>query len=172
MKLHLGCGNYHIPGWINCDIYPPADKYFDIVQPMPFEDNSVDFIYSEHFLEHISVKEAKEFLLECVRILKVGGILRLSTPDLDVLVMDYVNKKLDRWDADKWHPETPCQLMNEGMRSWGHQFIYDEPELLALFKSLHLKAERQVYHESKYLELKNIESRTYCGELIYEVAKS
>lgn len=172
MKLHLGCGNYQIKGWINCDLNPPADQLFDIVQRMPFEDNSVDFIFSEHFLEHISVEEAKNFLMECVRVLKVGGVIRLSTPDLAILVADYCQKRLDRWCADRWYPGSPAQLLNEGMRNWGHQFIYDEPELLSLFNTLHLWAERQTYHASNYPELRNLESRVYCGELIYEITKT
>jgi len=39
---------------------------------------------AEHFIEHISFADAVKFLAEVRRLLKPGGTLRLSTPDLAI----------------------------------------------------------------------------------------
>jgi len=57
LKLNIGCGTVKFPGWINIDIETNADLVLDIRRGLPFDNNSVDFIYCEHFIEHISYKE-------------------------------------------------------------------------------------------------------------------
>jgi SAM-dependent methyltransferase len=48
--------------------------------PYPFEDNSIDAIYSSHFVEHLEGHERAKFMDECWRILKPGGKMRLIHP--------------------------------------------------------------------------------------------
>jgi glycosyltransferase involved in cell wall biosynthesis len=79
--LNLGAGEHHIPNCINCDITPyrGVDQVVDLSKfPLPWEDNSVDGIYCNHFLEHLP--DPKPFILECHRILKKGGFLRIKVP--------------------------------------------------------------------------------------------
>lgn len=75
-KVQFGCGENRLAGWENHD----ADV--DITKPLPFADNSVDFCFAEQVLEHVTVHQAWNFLVECRRILKPGGVLRLSVPDI------------------------------------------------------------------------------------------
>jgi SAM-dependent methyltransferase len=56
---------------------------------LPFPDQSVDFIYSSHLLEHLSPHDARHLLREAHRVLKKGGILRISVPDLERAVSRY-----------------------------------------------------------------------------------
>lgn len=79
MKVHLGCGDKKMPGWVNCDIDPQVhpDKMFDLNGKWPFKDSSVDEIYSEFVGEH--VRDLNNFISESYRILKRGGKLRLVT---------------------------------------------------------------------------------------------
>ncbi len=51
---------------------------------MQFEDNSISFIFSEHFLEHLFLDEAISLLRECRRILRPRGIMRIVVPDADL----------------------------------------------------------------------------------------
>ncbi len=50
------------------------------VFPYPIEDNSIDAIFSSHFVEHLDGIERMKFMDECYRILKVGGKMRLLHP--------------------------------------------------------------------------------------------
>lgn len=50
------------------------------VPPLPFPDESFDVITAFQFIEHI--KHRKEFLRECLRVLKPGGKLLVTTPNV------------------------------------------------------------------------------------------
>lgn len=81
MILNLGCGNDLRQDSINCDItcYPGVDMVVDLgVFPWPWPDNSIDGIHAAHIIEHLP--DPKPFILECLRILKPGGFLRLKVP--------------------------------------------------------------------------------------------
>ena len=106
VKVHVGCGPRILKGWINVDLsYEPYHSYMqyytdqfypesirgdqsdfyaiDVTkQPLPFPDNSVDVIFHEDFLEHLSQRDQVLFLAETFRILKKGGVHRVNTPDL------------------------------------------------------------------------------------------
>jgi predicted SAM-dependent methyltransferase len=57
--------------------YQAADR-------LNFEDNTFDFIFSEHFFEHLFLDEAIDLLQECYRILKPNGVVRIVVPDADL----------------------------------------------------------------------------------------
>jgi len=91
MKLHIGCGNRYIPGWVNLDIN--RDLKVDIVDDAgalgKIANLSCDIIYVSHVLEHFGRHEFLEILKVWHSKLKVGGILRLSVPDFDGIVSVY-----------------------------------------------------------------------------------
>ena len=49
---------------------------------MPFKNNSVDIIFNEDFIEHLSQRNQIAFLSESLKILKKGGVHRINTPNL------------------------------------------------------------------------------------------
>jgi 2-polyprenyl-3-methyl-5-hydroxy-6-metoxy-1,4-benzoquinol methylase len=51
-----------------------------IIPPLPFADNSYDVITAFQFIEHIAPR--KEFMKECLRVLKPGGSLLVTTPNV------------------------------------------------------------------------------------------
>ena len=51
---------------------------------LPFEDNNIDYIFSEHFFEHLFFDEALALFKECHRILKPGCLIRTCVPDADL----------------------------------------------------------------------------------------
>ncbi len=67
--------------------------FFDLRYGVPFDNDSLEVIYSSHFIEHLSEKDGERFLGECLRTLKPGGIFRLSLPDLDVAFKMYSEKQ-------------------------------------------------------------------------------
>lgn len=171
-KLHLGCGSVNLPGWLNIDLdTPTADMHLDFTNPLPFANDSVTHIFSEHFIEHITWAEAVSFLKECRRVLALNGVLRISTPSLRFLIASYVAKDKEEW-SDLWQPGSLCQMVNEGMRSWGHQFLYDAEELVTVLAEAGFNViSFQKYHHSQDENLRGLESRPFHNELIVEVRK-
>jgi predicted SAM-dependent methyltransferase len=174
VKLHLGCGSIIKPGWINIDIErgPGIDKVHDLTKPLDFiASGAVDYIYSEHFIEHLERHQGEGLLRDCRRMLKPAGVVRISCPNLYTLVNDYMNQKIDRW-AEGWMPETPCRMINEGMRLWGHKFLYDLPELDSLLRGLGFAHVTPCqYGQSSHDALKGLETRPNCDEIFIEATK-
>ncbi|MCG2737892.1 MAG: methyltransferase domain-containing protein [Candidatus Methanoperedenaceae archaeon] len=122
----------------------------DVRKKLPFNDDSIDFIYSSHLIEHLRKDECEKMLGECFRILKKGGLIRLSTPDLELTARNYIkeiddiqndNGKsnylpsenfLDILDINIEKSKTPFILKSFVSR---HKWIYDRESLTALLKS-------------------------------------
>jgi predicted SAM-dependent methyltransferase len=87
MKLHLGCGRKHIPGFVHVDIedYPHIDFRIPVNELSFARDNSVELIYASHVLEHFGRHEVDQVLREWFRVLRKGGILRLAVPDFEAV---------------------------------------------------------------------------------------
>ncbi len=93
LKVHLGCGPYVKPGWVNIDLtdHPPSLEgqqnqgtvfiNYDLRLGLPLSDNSVDMIYSSHVLEHFEYKTGLQLLKDCYRVLRRGGVFRIALPD-------------------------------------------------------------------------------------------
>lgn len=172
-RLHLGCGPVILPGWLNIDYdHVDAEMHLNVLEGLPFEDGSVEFVFAEHFIEHFTLPQALVILGECHRVLRSGGVIRLSTPDLEWLVDAYYSRDTARWGA-LWQPATGCRILNEAFRSWGHQFLYDRDELLGVLKEAGFSGFGFPQHShSSYKELEGLEARPFNNEIILEATKS
>ena len=146
-KLQLGCGGNFLAGWLNTDLEPlsPTVLYLDASMPFEFPDNSFDYIFSEHMIEHMPYAAGVNMLKESFRILKPGGRIRITCPDFQFLLGLYtnrerLNKEYSDWactDDLKWPPfKHPLFTINNYMRAWGHQFIYDQEVLASTLSML------------------------------------
>jgi predicted SAM-dependent methyltransferase len=170
-KLHLGCGPRQLAGWANIDISGPGNLIWDLRRPLPVKPQSIRFIYTEHFIEHITRPDALALLGSCKTVLKEGGSIRISTPDLRQLAKDYIAGKMPTLSPELWNPLTPCAMLNEGMRLWGHQFVYDEDELVSLLNQVGFSRIRRMrWNESDLPDFRNLESRSNNNDLILEAA--
>ena len=90
-KLHLGCGNKKIHGFINVDARKDIDPDLvdDIFKLNSVPHESVDLIYACHCLEHCSRHMYPEVLSRWYDILKVGGVLRVAVPDIEAIFSSY-----------------------------------------------------------------------------------
>jgi predicted SAM-dependent methyltransferase len=168
-KLHLGSGGRILRGWANIDITGLRTIPWDLRKPLPLQSGQVRFVYSEHFIEHIDEDAARRLLSRVRSAMAPGAVIRLSTPDLAKLVDDYQAGRVVRMEHGGWFPETPCRMVNEAMRLWGHVFVYDELELVALLKECGYSDIRRVrWGESEHPELRGLESRPNFGDLIVE----
>ncbi len=130
-RLHIGCGQQAIPGWINIDNQglPGVDQVLDVRHGLPFA--GVAAIYAEHFLEHLALEDGLAFLAECRRVLSDDGILRLSTPNLDWVLSTHY-----RWqDVSEEDRVSDCVRLNRAFHGWGHQFLYNRTMLAAAVRS-------------------------------------
>ena len=153
-RLHIGCGQQAIPGWINIDNQglPGVDQVLDVRRGLPFAD--VAAIYAEHFLEHLALDDGLAFLAECRRVLKPDGILRLSTPNLDWVVLTHYHLP----PADDAGARTDCVRLNRAFHGWGHQFLYNRTMLASVVRAAgFVRASFFKYGESDDPELKGLE---------------
>ena len=90
--VHIGCGTTNSPEFINIDARPLAHVHIvtsDITSLADFGSGTVDLVYMCHVLEHIKKGDLTKVLLEMKRVLKDGGVLRISVPDFDRLIEVY-----------------------------------------------------------------------------------
>ena len=100
--VNLGCGSRYHARWINIDIVPAGPDVIahDLRQGIPLPDNSCEAVYHSHVLEHLRRPEALQFLRDCYRVLKPGGILRVAIPDLERICSVYLEKLKAALDSD------------------------------------------------------------------------
>ena len=118
--LHVGCGRERLEGWIYIDFQdlPGVDLVADVTQGLHFENCRA--VFAEHFLEHLKIEQALDFLGEAHRALGDGGWLRLSTPNLEWMLTALYNPGFTSKGRMR------CALeVNRGFYAWGHRFLWD-----------------------------------------------
>jgi predicted SAM-dependent methyltransferase len=89
--LNIGCGNKFHKDWINIDMYSNSKDVIvaNLLNGIPFPDDSFDVIYHSQVLEHFPKENAQHFMKECFRVLKTNGIIRIVVPDLENIINEY-----------------------------------------------------------------------------------
>jgi SAM-dependent methyltransferase len=135
-RLHLGAGPVRLAGWLDTDLEPahPSVAKLDARDPLPFDDNILDYVFAEHLIEHLDFHEGQRLIEECFRTLRPGGILRLATPDLRQiarLVLEELDETQGRYvavinsifGADS-RSDDPTFTVNASFYEHGHRFLY------------------------------------------------
>jgi predicted SAM-dependent methyltransferase len=120
---------------------------------LPFPNESIDYIYSSHFLEHLFREDAFIFLHECFRVLKKNGVLRLCLPDLEHAISLYrigrKQKALRFFFAER---ETPYPAR--------HKYLYDFELVKELLGELGFgDIQRCTYREGTVPDLEKLDNR-------------
>lgn len=91
--LNLGCGQRFHPDWVNVDFTAtgPGVIAHDLLNGIPFPTESFSVVYHAHVLEHFPRSQVPQFLGECRRVLKPGGIIRTVVPDLEQIARLYLS---------------------------------------------------------------------------------
>ena len=196
-NINVGCSHEEmIPNWlgltiwggkydglieteIQSDIQIYQHEYFkghvinhNVNEGLPFDDDSISTVYSSHFIEHLSYKEAKNFFKESYRTLEKGGVMRTVCPDISIwgemlykrdeeffstyhkmLDIDYFeNYVYDELDNLK----TPAHILNGMIYNWGHKWMWD-------FESLK--------HELELVGFRNVRKKSHLDGNMFEIDK-
>ena len=111
LYLNIGAGSWYLPHWTNFDNPRPdytkslghskslkkSNISFDLMSgdAWPIKDNSLNIVFSSHTIEHLNDKYTLELMKQAHKKLKSGGIIRLTCPDMDVLLDAY--KRNDKY---------------------------------------------------------------------------
>lgn len=92
--VNIGCGNVFHPDWTNLDAVSQSHLVVqhDVRSGLPFADSSVAAVYSSHLIEHLRPEDAEALLLEILRVIQPGGVVRLVVPDLELLTKQYLEQ--------------------------------------------------------------------------------
>ncbi len=106
LKLNLGSGNsksMQDAGYVNIDIHKThhVDVVHDIEKRLPYEDNTVDEIYSSHSLEHCSMAAVPRMIDDWRRVLKSRGIIQVIVPEIEACMRNFLASP--ETDNDKWN---------------------------------------------------------------------
>lgn len=102
MKLHLGCGQNYLEGYVNID-YPPSEHTIQKTSPadihadlttLQYPPGSIAEVRSHHVFEHFPRPVALALLFRWHRWLATGGRLRIETPDAQACFVQLVNPML------------------------------------------------------------------------------
>lgn len=153
-KIQIGGGAHVLDGFVNIDIVPPADIVWDVREGLPVPNSAVEFVFTEHFFEHIDYpKSAKKVMSELGRIVKVGGSVVLGVPDTEMAVNGYTHKDEQYYETAlaTWYSKrsilgdfnTYIDLLNFHMRDQDddpkynpHMWGYDFEKLKSLFQNV------------------------------------
>lgn len=107
VRLNIGAGETFIPGFVNIDIAPWAEVSLDLnTDPLPFEDASVDLVFTYHCLEHLN--NYLFALGEIHRVLKNHGRLLVGVPYVSLteyhLVNPYHHQNFNEYSFDFFDP--------------------------------------------------------------------
>lgn len=172
INLELGSGkNRGIAGWTYVDVNMNCDLTLDLTQPLPFPDNSVSIIYSSHLLEHFNYPILINFLEECLRILKPGGIFNAAVPNARIYLKAY--QYPEAFDSDTYCRYEPAYHYNSKIdyinyiayMDGQHQYLFDEDNIVAILKKIPFKNVRlRKFDEHIDIQNRSFQSIYVLGE--------
>jgi predicted SAM-dependent methyltransferase len=135
LRLDIGGGDLKRDGWITIDIAAGCDLFWDLRRGIPFPDSSVDFIYSSHFLEHLSYNDGQAILQEALRVLKPGAEISVCVPDARMYIDAYLGQRELDPDREYWQPafvsDSGIDLLNYVAYMGGeHACLFDQEGLV------------------------------------------
>jgi predicted SAM-dependent methyltransferase len=124
LRLHIGSGRERLEGWVNIDAQalPGVDVVADVTRGLDFA--NAEAVFAEHFIEHLPLDAAIDFLREAWRVLARQGSLRLSTPNLDWVWASHY-----RLEDDPEAKRISALRLNRAFHGWRHQFLWNREML-------------------------------------------
>jgi predicted SAM-dependent methyltransferase len=171
LRLNIGSSSEHVEGWISADLVRDPKGTclrLDATEPWPFESGSAEAINSEHMVEHLERAAAPRFFAEAFRVLRPGGVMRTSTPDLLGICQAYLAADPNVLAAHRGHgyeARNHADLLNNYLQMHGHRHVYDFDSLRLLLSDAGFEQiERVAFGESRHAALRGVDGHD-MGEL-------
>ncbi len=162
-RLHWGCNDKTPAGWINSDIKerPGIDLSCDILDGLPLDDESIDYIASQHALQELKITDQEKALRELRRVLKPNGVLRLCLPDLDRSIAAYQSGRREYFKVDDWETLSGNFICHILWYSYNHTLFTSDFAEELLRKAGFRDVRRVAYQQtaSPYLEIVELDNR-------------
>lgn len=134
-RLHLGCGDRRVDGWLNVDLSGSEHDVDLAGGHLPWRDGTFEAVVGQHVIEHLELRsELVPLLAELHRVLRPGGELWLSTPDLARVCQGYVGDggaamladRMRRWTSFSLDEAPTPHLINHLFHQDGeHRNLFD-----------------------------------------------
>jgi len=172
VKVHVGAGRHRLAGWIDTDIQWRCAAHLDITEPWPVPPGSIDYVYGDNVIEHLTLEQGRRAFQHTFDALAPGGVLRLSTPDVEASARSYLeNGDLARAGIERNRElgkdfSHPVQLLAQVYVGAAHYlgFCYDYAALAAEMSAVGFEVSRCETGQSAYPELRDLELRTHAAE--------
>lgn len=101
IRLDIGSGNKTKDGCIGMDRFDFGQEIlWDLDNGIPLPDDSVEYIYMSHFVEHLDERQIENLFIEMTRVLKNRGIIEARCP-CDKTILRYYTSHFSLWNEDR-----------------------------------------------------------------------
>ena len=181
LRLELG-SNTPRSGWVVTNYSWRTRYLLDATSPWPVDDGSVDLIFADNMIEHVTLDSARAVLLQAHRALRPGGTIRLATPDVEAIARLYLGEDeesaaavLARHRRNGLVAEHQVDLIRVPFAEHGHHlgYLYDEESLSAELKRAGFHdVRRRATGESTHPDLRGLEGRTDAEAFVQLVVEA
>ena len=155
MNINFGCGSIQPSDWINIDLDPEFNTEHKDLKLIP--DNSCDIIVCHAIICCVKYHDIEKVLLEFYRVLKPGGVVRISLPDIVSGFDAYKNNNINFFP----NSEDDLDKRFSAWLTW-----YSQSASLLTDKALQYKLQDSGFSSVSKTEFKQT---AYSNEKIYEL---
>lgn len=147
-RINLGSGGRAIGhGFSN------YDAETNIFAPLRWANDSVEFIVCSHTMEHGTPAHGWGFIQECHRILRRGGVARITVPDAVKAYRNATDSYI-QWIAKMgWGDGTRKGVLNNLLAQHGYLACWNTEMLIGMMEAAGFTAKQVGLHHSDYPEL-------------------
>lgn len=145
-SLEIGLGeSKKKKGFITSDLNLKTDFPYDLRLGLPFPNESIDLVYSEHVLEHFSYGDLISLLKDCYRVLKPNGVFSLVVPNARKYIEGYFHPEIMDVEKDCVYQfglsyKSKIDYVNYIFYMDGqHRYMFDEENILTILSEIGFK---------------------------------